>query len=189
MTIKLIIGLQNPGSTYEHTRHNAGAWFIQRLAQRHSIFLKLEKKMQAELAELKLESTACMLVLPTTFMNHSGTPVRAIMQFYRFEPEEILVIHDDLDLVPGRAKLKKGGSHGGHNGLRDIIAHLGSSDFFRLRLGIGHPGHKELVHQYVLSKPSAHDRQLIHEVIDRSLSAIPLVLSGDIARAMNQINA
>ncbi|HHF0529580.1 TPA: aminoacyl-tRNA hydrolase [Legionella anisa] len=188
MAIKLIIGLRNPGSAYEHTRHNAGGWLISALAQRHSVFFKLEKKMQAELAELELNQHAAQLVLPTSFMNHSGQPTRLISQFYRIQPKEILVVHDELDLPPGRIKLKTGGGHGGHNGLRDIIAQLGSTEFHRLRIGIGHPGHRDLVHQFVLGRPSAQDRQLIYDAIDRGIAAMPLVFSGDLARAMNQLN-
>ncbi|EHL29644.1 aminoacyl-tRNA hydrolase [Legionella drancourtii] len=188
MAIKLIIGLRNPGSAYEHTRHNAGGWLTAALAQRHSTSFKLEKKMQAELAELKLNNHTGKLVLPLTFMNHSGQPTRLISQFYRIQPEEILVVHDELDLPAGRIKLKTGGGHGGHNGLRDIIAQLGSPHFHRLRIGIGHPGHKDLVHQYVLGKPSAHDRQQIYDAIDRGIAVMPLVFSGDLARAMNQLN-
>lgn len=189
MTIKLIIGLRNPGSAYEHTRHNAGGWFATALAQRHSTHFKLDKKMHAELADLELNSHQCKLALPLTFMNHSGQTTRAISQFYRIHPDEILVVHDELDLPAGRIKLKTGGGHGGHNGLRDITAQLGSAEFHRLRLGIGHPGHRDLVHQFVLSKPSVHDRQQIFDAIDRGISVMPLVLSGDIARAMNQLNA
>ncbi|KTD06053.1 peptidyl-tRNA hydrolase [Legionella gratiana] len=188
MAIKLIIGLRNPGSAYEHTRHNAGGWLISALAQRHSIFFKLEKKMQAELVDLELNQHLCKLVLPTTFMNHSGQPTRLISQFYRIQPNEILIVHDELDLPAGRIKLKTGGGHGGHNGLRDIIAQLGSAEFHRMRIGIGHPGHKDLVHQFVLSKPSAQERQLIYDAIDRGIAAMPCIFSGDLAKAMNQLN-
>jgi PTH1 family peptidyl-tRNA hydrolase len=188
MTIKLIIGLRNPGSTYEHTRHNVGGWLTTALAHQYNISFKLEKKMQAELAELELNHHAAKLVLPLTFMNHSGQPARLISQFYRIHPEELLVIHDELDLPAGRIKLKTAGGHGGHNGLRDIIAQLGSAHFHRLRIGIGHPGHRELVHQYVLSKPSIHDKQQIDEAIARGIAAMPLIFSGDLDRAMNQLN-
>lgn len=188
MAIKLIIGLRNPGSAYEQTRHNAGEWLTAALAKRHNAAFKLEKKMQAQIADLELNNHPGKLVLPLTFMNHSGQPTRLISQFYRIQPEEILVVHDELDLPAGRIKLKTGGGHGGHNGLRDIISQLGSGEFHRLRIGIGHPGHKDLVHQYVLSKPSVQDRQQIYDAIDRGIAAIPLVLSGDIARAMNQLN-
>ncbi|KTC82488.1 aminoacyl-tRNA hydrolase [Legionella cherrii] len=188
MAIKLIIGLRNPGSAYEYTRHNAGGWFVSALAHRHSAFFKLEKKMQAELTDLELNQHSGKLVLPLSFMNHSGQPTRLVSQFYRISPEEILVVHDELDLPPGRIKLKTGGGHGGHNGLRDIIAQLGSTEFHRLRIGIGHPGHRDLVHQFVLSKPSAQDRQLIYDAIDRGVAVMPLIFSGDLARAMNQLN-
>lgn len=189
MTIKLIIGLRNPGAAYEHTRHNAGGWLVSALAQRHSAFFKLEKKLQAELADLALNQHLGKLVLPLTFMNHSGQSTRLISQFYRIQPEEILVAHDELDLPTGRIKLKTGGGHGGHNGLRDIISQLGSIGFHRLRIGIGHPGHRDLVHHYVLSKPSAEDRQLIHDAIDRGIAIMPLLFAGDLAKAMNQINS
>ncbi|STY30329.1 peptidyl-tRNA hydrolase [Legionella wadsworthii] len=188
MAIKLIIGLRNPGSAYENTRHNAGGWLVTSLAQRHSIFFKLDKKMQAELADLEINQHVSKLVLPTSFMNHSGQPTRLITQFYKLHPEEILVVHDELDLPPGRIKLKTGGGHGGHNGLRDIIAQLGSKEFHRLRIGIGHPGHRDLVHQFVLGKPSVQDRQLIYDAIARGIAVMPLVFSGDLAKAMNQLN-
>ncbi|BCA94196.1 peptidyl-tRNA hydrolase [Legionella antarctica] len=184
MTIKLIIGLRNPGSAYEQTRHNAGGWLVIALAQRHGAHFKVDKKMQAELAD----HNACKLALPLTFMNHSGQPTRAISQFYRIQPEELLVVHDELDLAVGRIKLKTGGGHGGHNGLRDITTQLGSAEFHRLRVGIGHPGHRDLVHQYVLTKPAVYDRQQIYDAIDRGIAVMPFILSGDIARAMNQLN-
>ena len=188
MTIKLIVGLQNPGAAYQHTRHNAGGWFVEALVKHDSAVFKSDKKMQCELADLKIQNTACKAILPLTFMNHSGFPVRAGCQFYRIEPNELLVVHDELDLPAGRIKLKTGGGHGGHNGLRDIISQLGSADFHRLRVGIGHPGHKELVLDYVLGKPSQHDRELICEAIDRGVAAIPTVLTGNMALAMNLIN-
>lgn len=188
MTIKLIIGLRNPGPSYEHTRHNVGAWFAMTLAQQLHCQFKLDKKMQAELADYKDISQPCQIALPLTFMNHSGQPTRAISQFYKIQPEEILVAHDDLDLPVGCAKLKTGGGHGGHNGLRDIIAQLGSAEFHRLRIGIGHPGHRDLVHQFVLGKPSGHDKQQMIEAIDRSIAVMPLILSGNLAKAMNQLN-
>lgn len=189
MAIKLIIGLRNPGSAYEHTRHNAGGWFVTAFGQRHSVSFKLDKKLHAELANLEMNQHPCKIVLPITFMNHSGQTTREVSQFYRIQPNEILVVHDELDFPAGCIKLKTGGGHGGHNGLRDITTQLGSADFHRLRLGIGHPGHRDLVHQYVLSKPSAHDRQQIYDAIDRGIAVMPLVLSGDLAKAMNQLNS
>lgn len=188
MSIKLIIGLQNPGANYEHTRHNVGGWFAKALARTYHCSFKADKKMQADIADLKHENGPCLIVLPHTFMNLSGQPTRAISHFYKFSPEEILVAHDELDLPAGCARIKTGGGHGGHNGLRDIISQLGSADFHRLRFGIGHPGHKDLVHQFVLSKPSGHDKQQIDEAIDKSISVMPLVLSGNLAKAMNQLN-
>jgi PTH1 family peptidyl-tRNA hydrolase len=188
MPIKLIIGLRNPGSSYEQTRHNAGGWLLSSLAQCHNVLFKLEKKLQAELSDLKLNHHMSKLALPLTFMNHSGQPARLITQFYRIQPEELIVVHDELDLPPGRIKLKTGGGHGGHNGLKDIIAQLGSAEFHRLRIGIGHPGHRDLVHQYVLSKPSLQDRELIYEAIDRGIATMPLLFAGDLAKAMNQLN-
>lgn len=188
MSIKLIVGLRNPGAAYQHTRHNAGGWFVEYLAKQENSTFKLDKKMQAETADLNIQNTPCKVILPLTFMNHSGFPVRAVCQFYRIEPNELLVVHDELDLPTGRVKLKTGGGHGGHNGLRDIISQLGSTDFHRLRVGIGHPGHRELVLDYVLGKPSQVDRELIFEAIDRCVNAIPTVLTGNMAAAMNLIN-
>lgn len=188
MSIKLIIGLQNPGATYEPTRHNVGGWFARALARTYQRSIKSDKKMNAELADFIHEGKTCIIALPLTFMNHSGQPTRTLSQFYKILPEEILVAHDDLDLPVGCARLKTGGGHGGHNGLRDIIAQLGTPNFHRLRFGIGHPGHKELVHQFVLSKPSGHDKQQMNEAIDRSIAIMPLVLSGNMANAMNQLN-
>lgn len=188
MAIKLILGLGNPGPTYEKTRHNAGAWLVHALAKAKGSSFKTDKKMQAELAELTLNQSLCRLALPLTFMNHSGQPGRIISQFYRIPAEELLVVHDELDLPVGRIKLKTGGGHGGHNGLRDLISQLGTAEFHRLRIGIGHPGHRDQVHPYVLNPPSVQDKQRIEEAIERGLLIMPLLLSGDLARAMNQLN-
>lgn len=188
MPIKLIIGLRNPGATYERTRHNAGGWFVDALARHHDAIFKSDKKMHAELADIRVKDNACKACLPLTFMNHSGQPARAVCQFYRIEPSEVLVVHDELDLPAGRIKLKTGGGHGGHNGLRDIISHLGCSDFHRLRIGIGHPGHKELVLDYVLGSPPQHERALMLDAIDRGIAVVPALLTGDMAAAMNVLN-
>lgn len=188
MPIKLIVGLRNPGATYQHTRHNAGEWFVEALVKHYSTSFKSDKKMQGELADVMIHHAACKALLPLTFMNHSGFSVRAVCQFYRIEPNELLVVHDELDLPAGRIKLKTGGGHGGHNGLRDIISQIGSSDFHRLRVGIGHPGHKDMVLDYVLGKPSQVDRSLIFEAIDRGVTAIPTVFAGNLAVAMSLIN-
>ncbi|MBA2650433.1 MAG: aminoacyl-tRNA hydrolase [Legionella sp.] len=189
MAIKLIIGLRNPGLDYEKTRHNAGAWFVSALAQGYHSAFKLDRKMQAQLGNLELGQQICRLALPTTFMNHSGQALRAVSQFYGILPEEILVAHDELDLPVGCARLKIGGGHGGHNGLRDITTSLGSPLFNRLRIGIGHPGHRDLVHDYVLGKPSLHDTQQIDEAIARAIAAMPLLLKDGLPAAMNQLNA
>ena len=188
MAIKLIVGLRNPGAEYAHTRHNAGSWFVEALAQYTKTIFKADKKLQSEVTNLELNDCAFKALLPLVFMNQSGIAVRAASQFYRIEPHEILVAHDELDLPAGRIKLKTGGGHGGHNGLRDIIAQLGSSEFHRLRVGIGHPGHKELVLNYVLGKPSSADRELIFDSIHRGLAVMPKVLSGDFALAMSQLH-
>ncbi|KTD23811.1 peptidyl-tRNA hydrolase, PTH1 family [Legionella lansingensis] len=189
MAIKLIIGLRNPGSAYEHTRHNAGGWFVQALAQRHGAAFKVDKKFHAELANFEIKGLPCKALLPLTFMNHSGLPAREVSQFYHIDAHEILVVHDELDLPTGRIKIKTGGGHGGHNGLRDLINHLGNSDFHRLRIGIGHPGHKDMVLNYVLGKPSAQDRQLIFDAIDRGIAVMPTILAGNIAGAMNLLHS
>lgn len=187
MLIKLIVGLRNPGSEYKNTRHNAGAWLVEQFATESRTSFKKEKKLHAELASFP--DNSCKLALPTTFMNQSGLPVREITQFYRIKPEEIVVVHDELDLPCGRIKLKKGGGHGGHNGLRDIITSLGSNDFYRLRIGIGHPGHKDLVHNYVLGQPQQKDRQFILSSISRTFESLPLLFEGKITIATNQINS
>ncbi len=186
--IKLIVGLENPGAAYEQTRHNVGGWFVRMLANHHGLRFKSEKKLNAEVCLLELGEKQCRLALPMTYMNHSGQPVQALARFYRLHPEEILIVHDELDLPPGRIKLKTGGGHGGHNGLRDCIGKLNSQDFHRLRIGIGHPGHKDLVHKHVLSKPSVSDRQEIYDAIERGLIIVPKLIEGKLAEAMNQIN-
>jgi len=188
MSIKLIVGLQNPGSAYAQTRHNAGRWFVDALAERYCLLFKTDKKLHGELATVDIGSVSLKALLPLEFMNHSGLSVRAVCQFYRIEPHEVLVAHDELDLPVGRIKLKTGGGHGGHNGLRDIICQLGSTDFHRMRVGIGHPGHKTLVLDYVLGKPSGADRELITESIDRAAILMPTIVSQGIAIAMSQLN-
>ncbi|KTD61583.1 aminoacyl-tRNA hydrolase [Legionella spiritensis] len=188
MAIKLIIGLRNPGSAYEHTRHNAGGWFVEALAQRRNAVFKAEKKLHCELANVEINQHPCKAMLPLTFMNHSGQPTREVCQFYRIKPDEILVVHDELDLPAGRIKLKTAGGHGGHNGLRDITAQLGTGEFHRLRIGIGHPGHKDMVLNYVLGKPSLEDRRLIFDAIERTLATMPVVVEGNIAAAMSIVN-
>lgn len=187
MTIKLIVGLRNPGAAYKDTRHNAGGWFLEALAAHYQVNFKSDKKMHGELANIEIGGVTCRLLLPLVFMNHSGLAVQAVSSFYGIEPQDILVVHDELDLPVSRIKLKTGGGHGGHNGLRDIIHQLGSA-FHRLRVGIGHPGHKELVLDYVLGKPSQSDRKQINEAIGRGIDILPTALSERVEVAMSQLN-
>ena len=189
MAIKLIVGLRNPGAAYANTRHNAGGWFAEALAMHHHASFKVDKKLHGELANFEINHLSFKAFLPLSFMNLSGMPVHTITQFYRIQPNEILVAHDELDLPVGRIKLKTGGGHGGHNGLRDIIQQLGTTDFHRLRVGIGHPGHKELVLDYVLGKPSLSCRRLIDDAIERGIDVMPMVLMGNFEVAMSQLNA
>ncbi len=188
MTIKLIVGLRNPGSAYTRTRHNAGGWFVEALATHHHALFKDDKKLHGEITSLTINGISCQAMLPSVFMNLSGLPIRTFCQFYRITPEELIVVHDDLDLPAGRIKLKTGGGHGGHNGLRDIIHQLGSTHFHRLRVGIGHPGHKDLVLNYVLGKPTELDRQLISEAIERGIAVLPTLMAGEVSVAMSQLN-
>ena len=186
--IKLFVGLGNPGTEYEHTRHNAGFWWVDALARQLKLNLQHERSYQGLMARSQLGGQTIWLLEPQTFMNASGTSVAALARFYKIEPEQILVVHDELDVVPGEAKLKLGGSHAGHNGLRDIQAKLGSADFWRLRLGIGHPGVKSEGIHWVLKKPSSDQRELIDACVTRSLQATDDLLSGDFTRATLRIH-
>jgi peptidyl-tRNA hydrolase, PTH1 family len=186
--IKLFVGLGNPGTEYEHTRHNAGFWWVDALARQLKVSLQAERSYQGWMARTQSGGQTIWLLEPQTFMNASGTSVAALARFYKIEPTQILVVHDELDVVPGEAKLKLGGSHAGHNGLRDIQAKLGTADFWRLRLGIGHPGVKSEVIHWVLKKPSPDQRELIDACITRSLQATDDLLSGDFTRATQRIH-
>jgi PTH1 family peptidyl-tRNA hydrolase len=189
MTIKLIVGLRNPGAAYASTRHNAGAWFVETLASIKRLSFKADKKLSGEWVRLDTPQNHSFLLLPSDFMNLNGTSVRAVAQFYAILPHEILIVHDELDLIPGDVRLKTGGGHGGHNGLRDIINKLQSKDFHRLRIGIGHPGHKDFVSDYVLTKPSVADKEKINTAIERALGYMDLIMAGNIAIAMNQLHS
>ncbi len=182
--IKLFVGLGNPGPEYEATRHNAGFWLIDALADTLKIRLQPEKNFYGCVARTTLGGHTVWLLQPHTFMNASGKSVAALAKFFKIAPEEILVIHDELDIVPGQAKLKIGGSHAGHNGLRDIHAQLGTDQYWRLRLGIGHPGVKSEVIHWVLKKPSAEHRTLINEALMRGVIALPHFLAGEMDKAM-----
>jgi PTH1 family peptidyl-tRNA hydrolase len=181
--IKLFVGLGNPGPEYQATRHNAGAWWIDALAHTLKVPLVMDRNYHGFVARTAVGGQTIWLLQPQTFMNLSGKSVAALARFFKILPNEILVAHDELDVAPGEAKLKLGGSHAGHNGLRDIHAQLGSSDYWRLRLGVGHPGDKSEVVNWVLKKPSADHRIAIEQSIDRALKALPHLLAGEMDRA------
>ncbi len=181
--IKLFVGLGNPGPEYESTRHNAGFWWIDELARSLKVPLQMDKGYHGLVARTSVQGQTVWLLEPQTFMNLSGKSVAALARFYKIQPQEILVVHDELDLPPGEAKLKLGGSHAGHNGLRDIHAQLGTDNYWRLRLGVGHPGIKSEVIHWVLKKPSLDHRIAIDQTIARSLKALPHFLSGEMGKA------
>ena len=188
--IKLIVGLGNPGDKYADTRHNAGEWLIERLSRRFNVSLNPESKFFGKTARTLVNGKEVRLLVPTTFMNLSGKAVGALASFYRIKPEEILVIHDELDLPPGTAKLKQGGGHGGHNGLKDIVAQLGNNNnFYRLRIGIGHPGHRDLVAGYVLNKPSPADRDTLEKVLDEATDCVEMIFKDGMVKATNRLNS
>lgn len=182
--IKLIAGLGNPGPKYEKTRHNVGFWFIDALAKSKGVNLKLESKFHGEAGKINLAGDVWLLK-PNTYMNRSGQSVSAIAQYYKITPQEILVVHDELDLVTGTLKLKEGGGHAGNNGIRDIIAALGENNFLRLRLGIGQTEKKGGT-DYVLGTPSKTDRENLEKIIDEAIIWLPEIAEGNIASAMNQ---
>ena len=181
--IKLFVGLGNPGPEYEATRHNAGAWWIDALASALKVQMVMDRNYHGFVARTTVNGQTIWLLQPQTFMNLSGKSVAALARFFKILPSEILVAHDEMDIAPGEAKLKLGGSHAGHNGLRDIHAQLGSSDYWRLRLGVGHPGDKSEVVSWVLKKPSADHRIAIEQTIDRALKALPHLLAGEMDKA------
>ncbi|OOF81771.1 aminoacyl-tRNA hydrolase [Rodentibacter caecimuris] len=188
--IKLIVGLGNPGDKYAETRHNAGEWLVERLAHRFNTTLNPDNKFFGKTARTLGNGKEVRLLIPTTFMNLSGKSVGTLAGFYRIKPEEILVIHDELDLPPGVAKLKQGGGHGGHNGLKDIVAQLGNSNnFYRLRLGIGHPGHRDLVASYVLNKPSPTERNALEKALDEATDCVEMIFKDGIVKATNRLNS
>lgn len=181
--IKLFVGLGNPGPEYQATRHNAGFWWLEALAQQLQAKFVMDKAYHGLVARATVNGQALWLLKPQTFMNLSGKAVAALAHFFKIEPAEILVAHDEIDIAPGEAKLKLGGSHAGHNGLRDIHARLGSDQYWRLRLGVGHPGVKSEVINWVLKNPSLEDRLAIDQSLERALKALPFFLSGDMERA------
>ncbi len=186
--IKLLVGLGNPGNEYEDTRHNAGFWWLDAVARELKLNLVPERSYHGLAARTTVNGQTVWLLEPQTFMNLSGKSVAALARFFKIQPQEILVAHDELDIAPGEAKLKLGGSHAGHNGLRDIHAQLGTADYWRLRIGVGHPGDKAEVVSWVLKKPMKEQRQSIDDSLLRALKALPLLLSGEMEKAMVQIH-
>lgn len=191
LPIRLVLGLGNPGPEYEATRHNAGFWLADHLADDFGARFTLEKPFSAWVAKARLDGDAVILAKPTTFMNRSGQAAGALARFYKLAPSQVLVLHDELDLLPGAVKLKQGGGHAGHNGLRDIQSVLGSADFWRLRIGIGHPrtlGLAQQVAAFVLNPPRREEIAGIEDVIQRCRNAVPLMLRGDTAKAIAQLH-
>jgi peptidyl-tRNA hydrolase, PTH1 family len=186
--IRMIAGLGNPGPEYAQTRHNAGFWTVDLLAERHGGRFRVERKFGAEVATIVIGGIEVLLLKPQTFMNRSGAPVQAAAAYLKVPVAQILVAHDELDLPPGDARLKEGGGHGGHNGLRSLIAHLGP-DFWRLRLGIGHPGNRAEVIDYVLNRPSREDESLIREAVAAAADVLPILLASGEQAAMNKLHS
>jgi PTH1 family peptidyl-tRNA hydrolase len=187
--IQLIVGLGNPGPQYEATRHNAGFWFVDEVARANGGNLRHENKFHGEACKVHVGGLEVWLLKPMTFMNRSGQAAAALANFYKIPPESILVVHDELDLPPGALKLKRGGGHGGHNGLRDLIARLGSKEFVRLRVGIGHPGHSSQVTGYVLGKPPAQEREEVEAAVRDALESLPEIVDGELEKAMNRLHS
>jgi peptidyl-tRNA hydrolase, PTH1 family len=184
--IRLVVGLGNPGKEYERTRHNAGFWLVERFAQANGIALRKDPKFKALVGK---NAGGAWFVLPQSFMNASGQPVQMLAGFFRIKPEEMLVVHDELDFAPGVARIKQGGGIAGHNGLKDISQRIASHDYWRLRIGIGHPGDKDAVADYVLHKPSVEDKAAIDQAIDRALQVMPELLGGDMQAEIQKLHS
>jgi PTH1 family peptidyl-tRNA hydrolase len=187
--ILLIVGLANPGAEYEDTRHNAGAWFVSALAEDANISLRHNPKFHGLHGTAKIKGHDCHLLIPSTYMNLSGQAIQALANYYKITPRAILVAHDELDLAPGIIRLKFDGGHGGHNGLRDTISHLNSKEFYRLRVGIGHPGNSKDVSDYVLSPPKKSERVEIDHALRAAEGILPLVMSGEFQKAMQLLHS
>ena len=187
--LRLIVGLGNPGAEYLRTRHNAGFWFVDALASAQGQRFSFDGKLHGESCKVTVGSEPVWLLKPATFMNKSGTAVASALRYYKIEPEQCLVAHDDLDLPPGVVRLKFDGGHGGQNGLRDIMAHLGHGKFHRLRVGIGHPGHRDQVTPWVLGRASGADEEAMLVGIGRALDVLPMAVSGEFERAMHQLHS
>lgn len=188
MSMQLIVGLGNPGAEYEDTRHNAGFWWLDAICREHGVTMSHENKFQGRVGRLKVKGHEAWLLKPMTFMNASGQAVGALARFYRIPASDILVVHDELDLTAGNAKLKQGGGNGGHNGLKDISRHLGTADYWRLRIGISHPGNASEVIDYVLHSPSREQAEKIHQAIDASTTLLPMLLASEFEAAMLKLH-
>lgn len=186
--IRLLVGLGNPGPSYSATRHNAGEWLVEEFCRRSRIPLKTEAKFNARFAQTAINGQEVKIIISNTFMNHSGRAVGSIAKYFQIAVQNILVAHDELDLPPGTIRFKTDGGHGGHNGLKDIIHHLHSREFHRLRIGIGHPGHKDHVVDYVLNRPSSEEEKKIRLSIDEGIEVLPLIIAGDFEKAMNRLH-
>jgi len=185
--VQMIVGLGNPGPEYEQTRHNAGFWFVDELAARHGGRFNSERKFSGEQCRIKIDGADVRLLKPSTFMNNSGQSIRAMASYLKIPVNKILVVHDEIDLQPGTARLKQGGGHGGHNGLRDAVSHLGR-EFARLRLGVGHPGNKNDVVDYVLRRASLDDNRMIHDAINDAADVMPLLVTEGFEKAMTKLH-
>jgi PTH1 family peptidyl-tRNA hydrolase len=186
--VDIIVGLGNPGTEYANTRHNAGFWFVDEVARQYRASFKSEKKFNGEVARATIAGRDVLLLKPDTFMNLSGQALQPLMTFYKLKLENVLVAHDELDLPVGTVRLKDGGGHGGHNGLRDIIAKCGGNNFLRLRIGIGHPGEKNQVTNHVLKKASSEDQTAIEESIRRALAELDVIVTGGAQKAMQTLH-
>lgn len=188
IAIRLIVGLGNYGATYKSTRHNVGFWFVHAIAQQHNLTFRFEAKFKGSICKLTLDKGECWLLQPKTHMNKSGESTKALADFYQISPESILIIHDELDFAPGIIRLKSNGGHGGHNGLKSIIDHLHTNQFYRLRIGIGHPGNKDDVSNYVLNSPSKNDHERIQQAINQGLEVLPIIFAGKMDQAMQLLH-
>ena len=187
--VQLIVGLGNPGAEYEQTRHNAGFWFVEAVARGAGGSFRTESKFHGEACKVRLDGHEVWLLKPMTYMNRSGQSVAALARFYKIPLENVLVAHDELDVPPGELRLKQGGGHAGHNGLRDIGSVMGGNNFLRLRIGIGRPAHSGDVTGFVLGKPPQSERSLIEDAIAEAVATTPLLMQGEMARAMNRLHS
>jgi PTH1 family peptidyl-tRNA hydrolase len=188
LALRIIVGLGNPGPEHQVTRHNAGFWFVDLLARRHGAEFRDYRKFSGETARISISGTDLVLLKPTTYMNRSGLSIRQLSEFFKILPEEILVAHDELDLPVGSVRLKQGGGHGGHNGLRDTIAHVGEN-FWRLRVGVGHPGKKADVIDYVLTRAPRAEEDLILDAVGTAVDCMPLLVEQGAERAMTRLHS